>query len=280
MNSVDNELPEDWRKITLGEIYNVSSGLSKSKDAFGFGETFISFKDVFYNWFLPSNPTGLVDSSEKDQSTCSVLKGDILITRTSETSEEIGMSSVALKDYPKSTFNGFCKRLRIKDNSPIEISPFFIGYLFRSRSFRKTVAQYSTMTTRASLNGDSIKRMSFEFPPIQEQKAIANVLTAFDDKIENLRAQNQTLEQTAQTIFKEWFGKYQIGDELPEGWRVGTLGEVISKSNTGADAIKKAPIVEEDTGIRCLRIGDLSNNRSFDKWGFAKVTEKTSNNFN
>ena len=57
--------------------------------------------------------------------------------------------------------------------------------------------------------------------PPQEQKAIAKVLTAFDDKIELLQAQNKTLEAMAQTIFKEWFGKYQVGDELPEGWRVG-----------------------------------------------------------
>src|SRR5690554_7895826 len=65
-------------------------------------------------------------------------------------------------------------------------------------------------------------------PPLPEQKSIAQVLTAFDDKIENLRAQNQTLETFAQTIFKEWFGKYQVGDELPEGWRVGKLGELIN----------------------------------------------------
>lgn len=61
---------------------------------------------------------------------------------------------------------------------------------------------------------------------INEQKAIANILTAFDDKIENLEDQNKTLEQTAQTIFKEWFGKYQVGDELPNGWRVGKLSEL------------------------------------------------------
>jgi type I restriction enzyme S subunit len=47
-------------------------------------------------------------------------------------------------------------------------------------------------------------------PLIEEQKAIAQILTAFDDKIELLQTQNKTLETTAQTIFKEWFGKYQI----------------------------------------------------------------------
>ena len=60
---------------------------------------------------------------------------------------------------------------------------------------------------------------------VHEQKAIASILTSLDDKIELLQAQNETLETIAQTIFKEWFGKYQVGDELPEGWRVGKLGK-------------------------------------------------------
>ncbi|MDO6490172.1 MULTISPECIES: restriction endonuclease subunit S [unclassified Cellulophaga] len=62
---------------------------------------------------------------------------------------------------------------------------------------------------------------------IAEQKAIANILTAFDDKIENLQAQNKSLETTAQTIFKEWFGKYQIGDELPDNWKILSIEELV-----------------------------------------------------
>ena len=73
-----------------------------------------------------------------------------------------------------------------------------------------------------------------------EQKAIANILTAFDDKIENLQAQNKTLEQTAQTIFKEWFGKYQVGDELPEGWRYGKLSD-FGRIVTGKTPNKSKP---------------------------------------
>jgi type I restriction enzyme S subunit len=60
---------------------------------------------------------------------------------------------------------------------------------------------------------------------IEEQKSIAYILTAFDDKIELLQSQNKTLEEMAQTIFVEWFGKYSIEDELPDGWRVGKLGD-------------------------------------------------------
>jgi type I restriction enzyme S subunit len=61
----------------------------------------------------------------------------------------------------------------------------------------------------------------------QEQQAIASILSSFDEKIELLREQNKTLETMAQTIFKEWFGKYSVDDELPEGWRVGKLSSII-----------------------------------------------------
>ena len=81
---------------------------------------------------------------------------------------------------------------------------------------------------RQRVQTDVLINKVFRFPPLPEQKAIAKVLTAFDDKIELLQAQNKTLETMAQTIFKEWFGKYQIGDELPEGWRVGKLGEIVT----------------------------------------------------
>lgn len=130
-----------------------------------------------------------------------------------------------------------------------------------------------------SLTTNVLNAVELNLPPLPEQKAIANALTAFDDKIELLQQQNTTLETLAQTIFQEWFGKYQLGDELPEGWRIGKLGDVVKKSNTGADAIQKAPIVDEDTGIKCLRIGDLSNNRNFDYWGFCKVNDRNFKQF-
>ena len=102
----------------------------------------------------------------------------------------------------------------------------FILYAFQS-SFLKSQIRWNegTGTTVSNIRIPNINAFEFKLPPIQEQKAIAAILTAFDDKIENLQAQNKTLEKTAQTIFKEWFGKYQIGDELPEGWKVGILGE-------------------------------------------------------
>lgn len=51
------------------------------------------------------------------------------------------------------------------------------------------------------------------------------------------------------------------------------LNEFVKKANTGADAIKRAPIVDRDTGLRCLRIGDVSNNRPYEEWGFTETTD-------
>ena len=62
-------------------------------------------------------------------------------------------------------------------------------------------------------------------------------------------------------------------------WQETELGEVVLTANTGADAIKRAPIVIEDTGIRCLRIQDVSQSKTYSDWGFTKVSEINFNKF-
>ena len=100
------------------------------------------------------------------------------------------------------------------------------------------IGQFELNSRASGSTVQGIKRTEFSkvniiLPPLPEQKAIANVLTAFDDKIKLLREQNKTLESIAQTIFKEWFGKYQLDDELPDGWSFGRLGDIaINHSNT------------------------------------------------
>src|SRR5690348_14382733 len=134
----------NFKRYKIGDIYIVSSGLSKSRDQFGFGNPFVTFKDVFYNYFLPKELENLANTSEKEIKSCSVKKGDIFLTRTSETANELGMSSVALCDYPKATFNGFTKRLRLKEDVAIEINPVFIGYYFRSNPMRIQFGMHSS----------------------------------------------------------------------------------------------------------------------------------------
>ena len=193
----------EWKTYHLDEVYDFASGLSKGRDEFGFGFPFLSFMDVFNNFFVPQELQQLANTSELERSRCSVKRGDVFLTRTSETQEDLGMSCVALKDYPDTTFNGFTKRLRPR--STTEIVPEYVGFYFRSPRFRAEVTSMSSVTTRASLNNEMLSALKVIAPPADEQWAIADVLIRLNEKIDLLHRQNKTLEAMAETLFRQWF---------------------------------------------------------------------------
>ncbi len=221
----------EWKKVKLGELYEVHNGLSKGRQFFGSGYPFLTFSNVFNNWFLPERLDSLVQTSEKERDACSIKKGDVFITRTSETMDELGMSSVALKDYPNATYNGFTKRLRpITD----EVLPRYIGYYLRSPKFRGKFMAFSTMTTRASLANGDLLSMEVELPEKDVQHRIATILSRYDSLIENYQKQIKLLEEAAQRLYKEWFvdlhfpgyENTKIVDGVPEGWEEKSIIEV------------------------------------------------------
>ncbi|STW01935.1 restriction modification system DNA specificity domain-containing protein [Klebsiella pneumoniae] len=193
----------NWKTTKLLDHYDIRSGLSKPAKDFGSGYPFLTFKDVFYNYFTPDELGDLVQSNDKERENCSVKRGDVFLTRTSETMHELGMSCVALQDYENATFNGFCKRLRPHQNS--ELVPEYVGYYLRSSKFRQAMLAFSTMSTRASLNNEMIARLEISYPPKDEQIKIATILKNLDDKIALNRHINQTLEQMANELFTSWF---------------------------------------------------------------------------
>ncbi|MGE6263056.1 restriction endonuclease subunit S [Aeromonas media] len=196
-------MASNWKTTKLLDHYDIRSGLSKPAKDFGSGYPFLTFKDVFYNYFTPDILGDLVQSNDKDRASGSVKRGDVFLTRTSETMHELGMSCVALQDYENSTFNGFCKRLRPYKES--ELAPEYVGYYLRSPKFRQSMLAFSTMSTRASLNNEMIGRLEISYPSKNEQLKIAKILKTLDDKVAFNRQVNQTLEQMAQTLFKSWF---------------------------------------------------------------------------
>ena len=221
----------EWKKVKLGELYEVHNGLSKGRQFFGSGYPFLTFSTVFNNYFLPKELDSLVQSSEKEREACSIRKGDVFITRTSETMDELGMSSVALRDYPDATYNGFTKRLRpITD----DVIPEYIGYYLRSPKFRGKFMAFSTMTTRASLANGDLLGMEVELPTKEEQHCIASILSRYDSLIENYQKQIKLLEEAAQRLYKEWFvdlhfpghENTKIIDGVPEGWEKKKVGDI------------------------------------------------------
>ena len=218
---------EEWKECKLGDIYEVHNGLSKGGKFFGSGYPFLSFSTIFNNWFIPAELSNLVQSTDKEQESYSIKEGDVFITRTSETADELGMSCVALKDYPKATYNGFCKRMR-QYNHNIEVLPKYIGYYLRNPNFRLYFQAFSgSMSTRASLTNEALLGLTVKLSPLPTQQKIAAILSSLDDKIELNNKINTNLEQQAQALFKNWFVDFKpFGGKMPEGWKVGKLSEI------------------------------------------------------
>jgi type I restriction enzyme S subunit len=160
------------------------------------------------------------------------------------------------------------KQLRARLNKNL-ILPKFCYYWFSSPIMQKVIKKRNTGSTIPLINLSILKTLPLPFPPLPEQKSIAKVLTAFDDKIELLQAQNKTLENMAQTIFKEWFGKYQIEDELPKGWRVGKLGDVIDLQSGFSHNTK----VSGDTKVKIAKMGVVDGKNFFNRRSVINYSE-------
>lgn len=262
-----------WEYVALGELYEVHNGLSKGGKFFGKGSPFLSFSTVFNKWFLPQELLDLVQSTDSEQQSYSILRGDVFVTRTSETMDELGMSSVALKDYPHATYNGFTKRLR--PINPERILPEFIGYYLRTAVFRAGFTAFSTMTTRASLRNEDLLSMKVPVPDMQTQKHIASILSAYDDLVESNQKQIKLLEEAAQRLYKEWFVDLRfpghettpIVDGIPQGWERMVLSEVTSVLKRGISPKYSDNGKYSVINQKCIRssIMDISESRRQEK---------------
>ena len=67
--------------------------------------------------------------------------------------------------------------------------------------------------------------------------------------------------------------------QADENWKQGKLGDVIATANTGGDAIQKVPIVDYDTGIKCARVGDITNSREYASWAYCSATKAVFENY-
>ena len=206
------------KKYAFSELYDISSGISTTKTQAGHGSPFVSFRTVFNNIFLPDELTDLMDTSTREQETYSIKKGDILITRTSETVDELAMSCVALKDYPKATYSGFVKRLRPKTDGVAYDK--FMAFFLRSKYFRKVIDCNTIMTLRASFNEDMFSFLNLYLPDYETQVKAGDLLYNIERKIQTNRRINDNLAEMAHTTYMHlFFGKKangKIGDILVE----------------------------------------------------------------
>jgi type I restriction enzyme S subunit len=138
-----------------------------------------------------------------------------------------------------------------------DVNPRWVHIVLRSKPLQHLIQVWCTTTVQATFNLRDAVRLPIPIPPKSEREAIINILGSLDDKIEQNRRENETLEAMARALFKSWFvdfdpvrakkeGRQPVGMDadtaalfpdgfeesalgpIPRGWRVGTLGEVIN----------------------------------------------------
>lgn len=199
------EIPENWEVCKVRHLGSLQNGISKGGDSFGKGFPFVSYGDVYKNYSIPEKVIGLVETDEEEQERYSVQKGDIFFTRTSETIEEVGFSSVCEKTIDKATFAGFLIRLR---PSRKEIDTGYAKYYFRSNHNRYYLVKEMNLVTRASLGQGLLNDMPVCYPPLSEQKSIAEYLDSKCSQIDTLISQKEQfiteLEKYKQSLIYEY----------------------------------------------------------------------------
>ena len=177
-NALMDFTDRDVQYKSVGELFEIKNGLNKEKDAFGKGQPIINFTDVYNKrWLAKGSFKGLVDVTEEEIKRYSAKKGDVFFTRTSETKEDIGMSSTLIEDIPNCVFSGFVLRAR-----PITdlLLPKFCSYYFSTNKVRDTIVRYAAFTTRATTTGPKLSKIMVPILSIEEQQRIVDILDRFD----------------------------------------------------------------------------------------------------
>lgn len=202
-----------WRDVSLGALGETYGGLTgKSKDDFGSGSPFITYKNVFENGFVdPKNVERVKVGSGERQHT--IRNGDILFTTSSETPEEVGMSSVVTFEAKTIYLNSFCFGFR--PSSTEAIRPTFAGHFFRSPSMRRLISALAQGSTRYNISKSALLKLMFQLPNADEQEAIADVLGGCDSDLRKLTGQLTALRQEKAALMQQLLtGKRRV--KLPE----------------------------------------------------------------
>ena len=224
-----------WRECELREVAEVQTGPFGSQlknEQYITGGTPVITVEHINNFRIDDFDYPSVTDEDKNRLAKYLLKaGDIIFTRVGS----VDLSAFVKLHQDRWMFSSRMLRVR-----PIhEVDSRFLSYFFQQKRFREYILNISVGATMPSINTEILKGIPVAYPPLPEQKAIAEVLSALDDKIDLLHRQNKTLEQMAETLFRQWFVV-----EAGEDWEETTLGEVIETTSGGTPSRKNMNFYE------------------------------------
>jgi len=268
---MSEHLPNGWQLKTLGEFVDFKNGVNADKSAYGTGMKFVNVMDVFQGEFLTSNKIrGSVQISEKQKQEFSVIKGDILFNRTSETREDIACTTVYMDDTP-ATFGGFVIRGR---QFPNLLTPEFSGYCFQSSFMRKELIRRGQGAIRSNIGQKDLNKVTIFIPPMHQQNKIAETLITWDKAIEKtealITAKQKQFDWLARNLLslndsqcKTRYTKF--GDVIDERCSKSTVNNAypcLTSSRKGMflqeDYFNKKVASKNNTGYKIIKRGDFT----------------------
>lgn len=201
-DSVSGKLTQNLRNWTehifgsLGESFGGLTG--KTKIDFGEGSPFITYMNIFSNSKINPNQVELVKLNEGEKQN-EIKYGDILITGSSETPLELGMTSVVLDNISGYYLNSFCFGFRLTNFDTL--LPEYARFLMRGNEVRKFMTLHAQGSTRFNLSKNTVKdKLKLNLPKIIEQKEIVNKLVEmetikqqFDSKLSGTKSLQKSL---------------------------------------------------------------------------------------
>lgn len=216
----------------LGELGFTFAGLSgKTQKDFGRGKAFIPFMNIMTNGKIDPKFMGLVEIAPNERQNA-VQKGDLFFTTSSETPEEVGMTSVLLEEIDECYLNSFCFGFRLFNFD--DLLPEFAPYLFRGNAVRKQIINLGQGYTRFNLpKTELLKKLKLELPSKPEQRKISEILTKADSIIEKTQAAIAKYKVIKQGMLQDLFTRgidLQTGklrpcyEDAPELYKESKLG--------------------------------------------------------
>ena len=228
--------------------------------------TYLRITDINDDGTLNHNGFKSVDNAESYKYT--LKKNDIVFARTGNSTGRSYFYNPADGEF---VYAGFLIKFSL---DPVKVNPRIIKYYTHSQPYYDWVKSFDTGATRGNINAQTFADMPIELPDRNIQDRIVSILSSLDAKIENNNKVNAKLEEIAQNLFKEWFvdfspfmnGKF-VESELgliPEGWRVGTLGEIIINTIAG-DWGKDNEEGNFTFKVACIRGADIEDVKAGNK---------------
>ena len=218
-------MPNNWKTYKLGEIAKLRKKNISPKDFNN--EKYIGLEHIGQGSFLLD---GLGIASDANSNKSIFKSGDILY----------GKIRPYFKKVLRPKFSGICSTDILVLNSKDEklIDQGYLHQIIKTQEFTDKAVETSSGTKMPRADWNSLEKLEFKLPSLQEQQAIASILSAIDDKIENNLAINKTLEEMAMALYKHWFvdfGQFQDGEfveselgMIPKGWGVDNIEHLLS----------------------------------------------------